>query len=54
MRHYQEEAQQYNFVPKLNIDSESLQLIDYLQKLSKGDWLIWKSTSEDFLLVVYF
>lgn len=37
---------------RIHIDAESLQLLDIMQQQSKGEWIEWKCTSEDFLLIV--
>ena len=47
-----DDGDKYSQAPKLQIDSDSLQLLDVIQKQSKGDWIVWSSTAEDFTLVV--
>lgn len=36
----------------IQMDSQSIQLIDIIQKYNRGEWLIWSGTAEDFQLVV--
>ncbi|CDW86711.1 UNKNOWN [Stylonychia lemnae] len=37
--------------PKINLDQESIQLLDIIQKQSRGEWITWNCSSEDFQLV---
>eukprot|EP00347_Sterkiella_histriomuscorum_P023739 403333553 len=41
----------YKKAPKIHIDHDSVQLLDIIQKQTKGEWIQWKCTSEDFMLV---
>ncbi len=33
---------------KIQMDSQSIKLIDIIQKYNRGEWLVWSGTAEDF------
>lgn len=50
----EEDGDRIHEAPKINLgDSESgVSLMDIIQKQSRGEWLYWNCTSDDFMIVV--